>query len=170
MRLRSMISAVAMAVLMTGCATFPPLSPVEPGMTAQQVYIARGNPSFVYPDGKGGSILEWATNDLAQYAYMAELDANGIVTWYGNVRSDTRFAKIKVNKSTQEDVLKTLGHPSDAEYLHLRKQEVWSYRYREDGVWNSMMHFYFDSTGIVRHMEKGMDDLDLREGSSLFTF
>ena len=47
MRVRSMISAVALTVLMTGCAAFPPVSPVEPGMTAQQVYIARGNPSFV---------------------------------------------------------------------------------------------------------------------------
>ena len=95
MRLRSLVSAVALAALMTGCATF--VTPVEPGMTAQQVYIARGNPSFVYPDGKGGSILEWATHEFSQYAYMAELDANGIVTWYGNVRTDARFAKIKVN-------------------------------------------------------------------------
>ncbi len=158
MRLRSLISAVALSTLMIGCANF---KPVEPGMTAQQVYVLRGNPNAVYPDGKGGHILEWYAHEYTQFAYMAEMDENDIVVWYGNVRTDERFARIKVNKSTKKDVILTVGHPSETEYLSRRQQEVWSYRYQESGVWNSMMHIYFDGNGVVRHMEKGMDDLEL---------
>ncbi len=166
MDLRSLISAALLSTLITGCALFKP--PIEPGMTSEQVYIAMGNPSAVYPDGKGGRVLEWPTNDYSQYAYMAEMNANGQVVWYGNVRTEKRFAQIKINRSTKEDVLRTIGHPSEAEYLALRKQEVWSYRYKEEGIWNSMMHFYFNANGIVTHMEKGMDDLDLRDGRGFF--
>jgi hypothetical protein len=35
--------------------------------------------------------------------------------------------------------------------------EVWSYRYRESGVWNSMMHVHFDQAGVVRQMLNGPD-------------
>jgi hypothetical protein len=35
--------------------------------------------------------------------------------------------------------------------------EVWSYRYKEAGVWNSMMHVHFDERGIVRQMLNGPD-------------
>lgn len=158
MRLRSLLSAVALSALMMGCANF---KPVEPGMTSQQVYVLRGNPHYVYPDGKGGHILEWLTHEYSQFAYMAEMDPDDRVVWYGNARTDARFARLKINKATKNDVLKTVGHPTETEYLSRRQQEVWSYRYQESGVWNSMMHLYFDQNGVLTHMEKGMDDLEL---------
>ena len=34
--------------------------------------------------------------------------------------------------------------------------------YKEEGIWNSMMYIYFDSQGIVRRMENGMDPMYLR--------
>ena len=60
-------------------------------------------------------------------------------------------------------MLRTVGHPTETDYLPLKKQEVWSYRYREEGIWNSMMHIYFDSSGIVRGIENGQDPMYLRD-------
>jgi hypothetical protein len=44
-------------------------------------------------------------------------------------------------------------------YLSLRGLEVWSYRYKQSGVWNSMMHIHFSKDGIVREMQSGPDPL-----------
>ncbi|MDB5909684.1 MAG: hypothetical protein JWP34_3798, partial [Massilia sp.] len=66
---------------------------------------------------------------------------------------------IKVGSATHEDVLHTIGHPAEKSYLPLRDFEVWSYRYKESGVWNSMMHVHFDRNGIVRMMQNGPDPM-----------
>jgi len=64
-----------------------------------------------------------------------------------------------LNESTKADVLRTVGTPSETSWLSLPQLEVWSYRYKENGVWNSMMHIHFDRAGIVRKMENGRDPL-----------
>jgi hypothetical protein len=53
--------------------------------------------------------------------------------------------------------LRTVGHPSETSYLPRQELEVWSYPYKEQGVWNSIMHIQFDRAGIVQRMENGMD-------------
>jgi len=60
--------------------------------------------------------------------------------------------------------LRTIGHPAETSYLPLRDLEVWSYRYKEAGVWNSIMHVHFDRNGIVRMMLNGPDPMfEVRE-------
>lgn len=110
------------------------------------------------------TILEWPAGEWSQYAYMARIGPDGKLISYDNVRTREQFAKIKVNQFNKNDVLRTIGHPTETEYLPLKKQEVWSYRYKEEGMWNSMMHVYFDGSGIVRGMENGQDPLYLRDG------
>ena len=41
----------------------------------------------------------------------------------------------------------------------MNNYEVWSYRYKEAGVWNSLMHVHFDGQGVVRHMLNGPDPM-----------
>jgi hypothetical protein len=64
-------------------------------------------------------------------------------------------------------VLHTLGRPAETSYLSRQKLEVWSYRYKESGVWNSMMHVHFDDDGIVRMMQNG-PDMEREERRSFF--
>jgi hypothetical protein len=49
-------------------------------------------------------------------------------------------------------VLRTIGRPGHTSSLRNPNLEIWSYRYKESGVWNAIMHVHFDSTGIVRKM------------------
>jgi hypothetical protein len=56
-------------------------------------------------------------------------------------------------------VLRTIGRPSERSRVAMHNYEVWSYRYKEAGVWNSMMHVHFDEAGIVRLMQNGPDPM-----------
>lgn len=152
---------LASSLTLAGCASvFGP--PLVPGMPVQEVIARKGAPAIEYPDGDT-TLLEWPAGEWSQYAYMARIGPDGKLISYDNVRTREKFATIKVNQFNKNDVLRTVGHPTETEYLPLRKQEVWSYRYKEDGLWNSMMHIYFDSNGIVRGMENGQDPLYLRD-------
>ena len=76
-----------------------------------------------------------------------------------------KFHSLKPGISTKYDVLRTVGHPNrmESEYLPLADSDVWSYRYKESGVWDSMMHIHFGPDGIVKKLENGLDPLYLRE-------
>ena len=159
---RPITALLLSCALLTGCA-FGPFAPdVPPGSPETALYSLYGKPLAVYPT-VNGKIIEWETPDTAQNAYMAQVDAAGRVIWHGDVRTMERFAIIVPGQSTKADVLRTIGHPSEAEFLALSRQEVWTYRFREEMIWHSMMHFYFDANGVVTRMEKGLDDIYLRD-------
>lgn len=72
-------------------------------------------------------------------------------------RTDAAFAAIAIGKDTQHTVRATFGPPDETTYLALRDLQVWSYRYRQQDVWYSMMHIHFDRNGIVRELQSGPD-------------
>jgi hypothetical protein len=67
------------------------------------------------------------------------------------------FASLKVGVATKPDVLHTLGRPHETSRVMMGNYEVWSYRYKESGVWDSMMHAHFDEAGVLRLMMSGPD-------------
>jgi hypothetical protein len=88
---------------------------------------------------------------------MARIDSSGKLISYEQVLTNQKFATLKPGIATKEDVLHTVGAPSETSYLPLSQLEVWSYPYKESGVWDSMMHVHFDKSGIVRRLESGPD-------------
>jgi len=88
---------------------------------------------------------------------MARIGRDGRLMSYEQVLTTEKFATIKPGISTKTDVLRIVGHPSETMYLPRQQLEVWTYPYKEQGVWNSMMHVHFDRSGVVRKMENGMD-------------
>jgi hypothetical protein len=90
---------------------------------------------------------------------MARIGADGRLTAFEQVLTGEKFATIMVGTATRDDVLHTIGRPAERSYLPLRDFEVWSYRYKESGVWNSMMHVHFDRGGVVRMMQNGPDPM-----------
>jgi hypothetical protein len=74
-----------------------------------------------------------------------------------DVRTDAAWAGVAVGKATKDNILATFGPPDETTYLRLRDLQVWSYRYRQSGIWYSMMHIHFDHDGVVREMLSGPD-------------
>jgi hypothetical protein len=146
-------SGVFVAIL-AGCAAFGPT--LQPGEPEQSVLAALGQPTHRYQDGPD-HLLEYTTGPWGQQTYMARIDPSGKLISYEQVLTTQKFSTIKTGAATKEDVLRIVGAPSETAYFPLSSLEAWSYSYKESGVWDSMMHIYFDKAGIVRRMENGPD-------------
>jgi len=144
-------------LLLGGCAMFGP--PPVPGDTVQMVVDKLGPPKGVYPEPDAGQVFEYPQGPLGQTTFMARFGANQRLQSYEQVLTSEKFGTIKVDRARKEDVLRTIGRPAERSYLPLRDYEVWSYRYKESGVWNSMMHVHFDRDGVVRMMLNGPDPM-----------
>ncbi|MEA5097946.1 MAG: hypothetical protein VB032_05360 [Burkholderiaceae bacterium] len=145
------------ALVLAGCVTFSAEN-IKQGMTEQEVVAKVGKPAGRYQDGNT-QLLEYPQGPWAQTTHMVRLGADGRVVSWEQVLTVEKFATIKVNEATKADVLRTIGRPAETSYLHLPKLEVWSYRYKEGGVWDSMMHVHFDRSGVVRMMQNGRDPM-----------
>ncbi|MES2153337.1 MAG: hypothetical protein V4508_26445 [Pseudomonadota bacterium] len=141
-------------IILAACAAELP----RPGDTADAVTARFGHPSATYPDGAGQE-LEFATGPMGQSTWMAHIGADGRLVNLEQVLTGPKFATIRVDLADKAAVLRTLGRPSERSRVALGDYEVWSYRYKENGVWNSMMHVHFDHAGIVRLMLNGPDPM-----------
>jgi hypothetical protein len=145
----------ALLAMLGACAIFTPVKLV-PGETEAEVVAKLGRPSARIPDGSQ-HLLEYSRNPWGQEIYMARFGADNRLISYEQVLTVEKFATIKPGVATKADVLRTVGHPSETMYLSRQQLEVWTYPYKEYGVWNSEMNIHFDNAGIVRKMENGQD-------------
>jgi hypothetical protein len=151
------ISILTASLVLGGCAGLggpPPMA----GDSVDTVKLKLGQPTASYSAGQE-QLLEYATGPMGQFTWMAHIGPDGRLTQYEQVLTGEKFATIKVGSATHDDVLRAIGRPAEKSYLPLRDFEVWSYRYKEAGVWNSMMHVHFDRAGVVRMMQNGPDPM-----------
>lgn len=146
---------IAFLIFIEGCATLFP-APVNVGDTEAEVVAKRGQPTHRYQDGRD-QLLEYTLGPWGQKTFMARLDSSGRVVSFEQVLTTQKFATIRVGETNKAEVLRMIGAPSETSYLSLRDLEVWSYPYKENDVWNSIMHVHFDRSGVVRQMLNGPD-------------
>jgi hypothetical protein len=142
-------------LLLGACASFGQ-DPVKPGDSESTVISKLGTPTNLYQDGNQ-RLLEYMKGPWGQQTYMARIGSDGRLISYEQVLTVAKFATIKPGQTTKDEVLKTIGAPSDTTYLTLSQMEVWSYPYKESNTWNSVMHVHFDRAGIVQRMQGGPD-------------
>lgn len=129
-----------------------------PGANEQEVVVRMGEPANRYRDGSQ-TLLEYPGGHFGQQTFMARMGPDGRMISLEQVRTLEKFGTVKVGQASKDDVLRNVGTPSETSWLPLPQQEVWSYRYRENNVWDSMMHIHFDQDGVVRKIENGRDPL-----------
>jgi hypothetical protein len=158
MRTIATITVLAGALLLQGCASmFGP--PPMPGDSTDMVVQKFGQPKGVYPAADADQVFEYPQGPYGQTTFMARFGADGRLQSWEQVLTSEKFGTIKVDQATKADVLRTIGRPAERSRVALRNYEVWSYRYKESGVWNSMMHVHFDQDGVVRMMLNGPDPM-----------
>lgn len=141
--------------LLAACTVFGG-QPVALGASEADLLARAGTPTARYALDDG-HLLEYRRGPWGQETYMARIGADGRLLSWEQVLTTQKFASIRIGRDTKADVLRTIGAPSETAYLTLVRREVWSYPYRENGVWNSLMHVYFDDSGIVQRLENGPD-------------
>jgi hypothetical protein len=148
----------ALALSLSACA---PLfrQPPPPGASLGEVTAALGQPAASYPDAGGGQILEYRGQPMGQFQHMARISPDGRLVSFEQVLTSENFAKVKIGQWTKDDILRNYGRPAEVSRVAFHNYEVWSYRYKEAGVWNSMMSVHFDQNGVVQQMLNGPDPM-----------
>jgi outer membrane protein assembly factor BamE (lipoprotein component of BamABCDE complex) len=149
------VAFTAFLITLGGCALLS--APVlNPGETEADVIAKLGRPTHRFQDGSE-HLLEYMHGPAGQETFIARFGANDRLISFQQVLTTVQFATLKVGSATKSDVLHAIGTPSETSYLARVGLEVWSYPYKENGVWDSMMHVHFDQDGIVRKMQNGPD-------------
>jgi hypothetical protein len=133
--------------------------PPPAGAPLAEVTAALGQPAASYPEPDGGQVLEYRGQPMGQFQHMAHIGPDGRLRSYEQVLTSENFAKVKVGQWTKDDILRNYGRPAEISRVAFHNYEVWSYRYKEAGVWNSMMSVHFDEQGIVQQMLNGPDPM-----------
>lgn len=150
-----MFVAILVLANLNSCATLG-LGPVHPGQTEAEVISRLGTPTHVYQDGSS-RLLEYMHGPMGQTTDMARIGPEGKLVSYQQVLTLRMFGTITLGESDKEKVLRTVGAPSDTRFYALSQLEAWSYPFKENGVWDSLMSVYFDKAGIVRKLQNGPD-------------
>lgn len=126
------------------------------GHTEAQIISRLGQPTQRHHDGRD-RLLEYMHGPFGQVTYMVRLGPDGRMLSYEQVLTLEKFGTIRPGKARKEDVLKTVGTPSEVRYFPRTGLLEWSYPYKEAGIWDSMMSIYLDNAGTVRKLENGPD-------------
>jgi outer membrane protein assembly factor BamE (lipoprotein component of BamABCDE complex) len=150
-------AVLSVALSLSACSTFSRTPPA--GTPLADVTAKLGKPDAIYPDPAGGQVLEYRGQPMGQFQHMARIGADGRLVSYEQVLTSDNFAKVQPARWTRDDVLRNFGRPAEVSRDRANNDEVWSYRYKQDGIWNSFMNIYFNVRGEVRRTENTADPL-----------
>ena len=153
---KARLAAALLLIALSGCSTFRQPSP---GTPLADVTSRLGKPNAVYADPDGSQWLEYRGQPMGQFQHMAHVGADGRLISYEQVLTSENFARVKVNDWTRDQVLRNFGQPAEKSRDRATGDEVWSYRYKQDNVWNSFLNIYFNARGIVLKVENAADPL-----------
>jgi outer membrane protein assembly factor BamE (lipoprotein component of BamABCDE complex) len=153
---KATLATALLLLALSGCSTFRAPSS---GMPLAEVTGRLGKPTAVYPDPDGSQWLEYRGQPMGQFQHMAHVGADGRLISYEQVLTSPNFARVQVNDWTRDQVLRNFGRPAETSHDRATGWDVWSYRYKQDNVWNSFMNIYFNARGVVRKVENTADPL-----------
>lgn len=150
---RSFKMAILPALLaMAGCAN---ITTTQPGTPLVEVEAKFGKPTISCPLSNGGQRVVWSSQPMGQYAWGTRTTPDGRVGKIDQILTDEHFRMLDQGTWTAEQVLCEFGPPADKGMVGMSSvaQMVWSYRYRQESVFNSLMYVYLGKDGkqVTRH-------------------
>lgn len=164
MMLSRVITFATLTLALSGCALF---HPPHPGDSTDKITSTLGKPSYSWTNNQI-TTYEYSAGAMGQYTYMARFK-DGKLLSYEQVWTTPNFNKIVPHQWTEQQVIELVGHPTEIRQYGNTKDVAWNYGYKESNVWNSMLSIYFNSDGIVTHIENGPDPrFELNDGKFPF--
>ena len=157
---RALYSAFAAVSLLAlgACAS---MQDIPPGTPLAEVQARYGAPTMDCPMPDGTRRLIWSSQPMGQYAWATRAGPDGKVEQVEQILTDAAFRQVEVGVWRREQLQCTFGPPAEVSVVGLPSSRhlVWSYRYRQAGAWNSLMHIYLSDDGLVQRMHPGPDPL-----------
>lgn len=146
------------------------LTDMPVGTSYQELQAQFGQPSVACPPQSPTRFI-WSQQPLGQYAWAADLEQQKL-TQATQVLADKEFELLSSGQWNKERVLCYFGPPAEKDYTRYKgvPMRVWSYRYKQNSVWDSLMYVYFGSDGLVQHHHPGPDPLSAREDKPFSAF
>lgn len=158
---RSARLALAAAAL-AGLAACANMAQIPPGTPCADVQAQFGRPNFECPQANGGRRVIWTQQPMGQYAWGTNVGADGRVGQVVPLLTDEHFKVLSEGVWGPDRVRCEFGPPAKIEEAGLgeKREVVWSYRYKENGVWNSLMYVYMSRDGSkLTHFHPGPDPM-----------
>lgn len=155
-RFHALVAVIATTV---GCAQ---ITSVKPGTELAVVEKQFGTPTTLCPAADGTKRAVWSQQPFGEFAFATTIGADSRVSGFEQVLSDKSFNQLESGVWTPERVRCTFGPPENISAVGLPGliRTVWSYRYRQNGVWYSLMYVFFDKdTNTVNQFFAGPDPM-----------
>ena len=153
--MKKLIFVAMLPIVLSACASLSPPQ-LAAGESAEAVKAKLGQPTATYANGRD-TMLEYAGGPFGQYTRMARIGPDGKLISFEQVLSSEKFATIKPRQDNKQTVLSTFGRPAQQVRYASVDGDVWVYRYKEQNVWDSVMHVEFDRNGTVLALVNGPD-------------
>jgi hypothetical protein len=153
-RLSSWAGLALLALSILAC-TSP--GQLAPGTTEQAALAALGRPTATWPLADGGVRLQYSGQPSLQSVWNVDFDAEHRLVRAEQMMSESAFGRIRVGKTTQQEVLRDFGPPTDVMYFSLKQQTSFMYRTYIQGGFRAAMIVNFNPAGVVVETQGGMD-------------
>ncbi len=151
---RRWLAVVCAATL--GLAACDRTSQLEEGVsTEMQVRQEFGDPTTVTVQPDGTRVFDYPRQPEGFTNYVIIIAADGKVSSIRQLLTPDNFAKVTPGL-TQQEVRNILGREAKRQRYDLKKEEVWSWRFKQDGLNARMFNVTF-SGGQVTSTEVGED-------------
>lgn len=148
---KTFASLAAAAALTAGCA----FTPVQQGMTQEQVMASYGTPTRVVPLATG-TRLQYSRQPAGQSAVMVDLDAAGKVVAVREVMRLQEFLRIEPGQWTRDEVEREFGPPARIDRVASWSGDIMNYRWR-DNVQDMFFWVYLDAANRVQRIGQGIE-------------
>ncbi len=130
---------------------------ITPGQsTGYDVRDIHGPPAMEYKEADGSMIWEFPKGPAGYETFMIKIGLDNKVVEVNQVLSEPFFAKVTKGQS-RADIRKMLGKPANTTVFDLKKEEVWSWRYKETGDVTMNFNVHFNLNGESLYTSKLME-------------
>lgn len=159
------VLALASVAILAGCANY---SSVKPGMSITEAVQKLGKPSTTCTRQDGTQRLIWTMQPYGQYAWGTNTTPQGTVIELQQLLTDAHFQVLSTGQWTDQQLLCEFGEPANKYGISKGNEIVWAYRYKQEGVWNSMMYVYMGPQGnLVNRFHPAPDPDTLGDGDRM---
>jgi len=148
---KTVVSLAAAMLLMAACA----FTPVQPGMSRDEVVASYGTPTRVVTVG-AGTRLQYSTQPAGQSVVMVDLDAAGKVIAVRQVMAFNELSRIEPGRWTREDVEREFGRPALVDRVSSWPGDILTYRWL-DSEQSKYFWVYLDAGNRVQRTGQGME-------------
>lgn len=158
------ILAFAACVALLGCDP-QRVDKLEEGV-ATEVDVRRqfGDPVTVTVEPDGTRTMDYPRQPEGWTNYVIKIGPDGKMSSLRQLLNPDNFAKVKPGLS-QQDVRNILGRPAKTVPYALKKEEVWDWRFKQNGQESKMFSVTFDASGKVLATAVGDDARETMAGT-----